>query len=205
MKRVSANIQEKITTKSKEQILQFELKSGSGLLYLYMKDGLALFSQNIDLIDNSILSINKNCLGNDACFNKTSEISGTSADFRFYLNNSRFKNIYSSYMKPNLLFQLISDKQIKGWTEIDVDFSPNEMRMSGFTLTDTSTFFDCLSKQAPQKYNFVNCAPFATDNFIFLGLENYSSFHNSMLANVLSVEAKVNILQRFQIFQKVRV
>ncbi|MBC7864209.1 MAG: hypothetical protein IAF38_14625, partial [Bacteroidia bacterium] len=186
VKRIAVDLAETETKTTKEKIWQFTLKTGKGHLFLYVKDGLALISQKPQILDRAIACINKNCVANDARFKKVSEMAGSSVDFRFYSNAAWSGKMYLNFLNRNSLFESLAAKQTKGWTEMDVDFKPNEMKVNGFTIPDSSSFLNYLAAQTPQEYKFINSVPQSTDNFLFLGLGDFSELYNKVEANVLS-------------------
>jgi hypothetical protein len=186
VKKISTDLQEKETQEAKEKYFQFRLKTGKGLLYVYLKSGLVLVAHNPKVLEKAIACVDKDCVGNDRRFRKMADMAGTAVDFRFYANLAHSGSMYLKFLHRNSLFESLSARQNKGWSEMDVDFKPNEMKLNGFTLPDSLSFLNYLSQQAPQELNFLNAAPRSTTNFLFIGLENFRDLYEKMEKNVLS-------------------
>ncbi len=173
---------EKITTVYFKQSLQ--------PVYFYSNSGMLAISANQELLKNTVEQKNKNVLANDAYFSKLEESAGTDADFRFFVNH-QFNQQHAEYFDKAIPQEgIMSIRNAKGWTELDVDFTPNELMMNGYTLCDSSVLLKALGKQEPCEIEFTSIAPATTSSFVFLGISDREKFAGDIFFTTETAEEK---------------
>ncbi len=164
-------------------------KSPKASFYCLVNAGLVLLSQNKDLIERAISLQDKSSLNLDSDFMKLEESAGKGNDLRLFVNHKRIASLAGLLDQKQVNAPVFQPSPGKGWTELDIDLSTNEVLLNGFTLADSSVFLSALKHQRAQEIECISFMPASTSSFLFFGMEDYARFSKDLSALGIKDEA----------------
>jgi len=188
-------LQKKITSfnffksgKINQELISVKFAKEQSNSYIYNKAGLFILSNSLSYLEQIISNQKKNTLSSIALFNSLQENENSNADFRLYVKNSFYPQVFNSNSIKNNF-----PTTLKTWTSIDVSLSSNELKWNGFVEDEGSYFLNALLSQQPIKAALLNYCPANCSYFYFLGTSDYSKFNQSILSANRSTELKTSL------------
>ncbi len=164
-----------------QKMQELHFKNITQSIWFYLNAGVLVASADQELLTKAVLSKGQHSLHEDADYTKLEESAGTDAGFRFFYNHA-FSRKQSHCFNDKLgRTGLLDITNTAGWTELDIDFSPNEVTLNGYTLCDSSKMMRAITTQEPVELKFAESAPASTRAFAFLGISNREKFAANMM------------------------
>jgi len=185
-------LQKKITSfnffksgKINQELISVKFAQNKSNAYIYNKAGLFVLSNSLSYLEQIISNQKKNTLNSVALFNSLQESESANADFRLFIKNSFYPQLFSSTTIKNNF-----PTTLKTWTSIDVSLNSNELKWNGFAEHEGSYFLNALLTQQPVQSSLLNYCSANCSYFYFLGTSDYAKFNQSIFSANRNPEIK---------------
>ncbi len=172
--------------------------AGSGITqYIASYKGVMVYTKSSELFIR-IFDTHKNSLSNvlnNDEFLKLQKSSGSRVHGRIYVQYSQFFKLVEPLISTNSKVVVEWLKGFAQWTEFDLLLKNNELILSGFTVSDsTSNHVTSFEKQQPVDLRALNILPYNTNTLLWFGLSDFSTYYNSTHSNIQteSISRKLN-------------
>ncbi len=174
--------------KINQELISLKFSQNKANAYIYNKAGLFILSNSLSYLEKVITDQKKNTLSTITLFNSLQESENSNADFRLFVKNSFYPQLFS----PNAIKNNFQPT-LKTWTSIDVALSTNELKWNGFTEHESSYFLTALLTQQPVQASLLNYCPANCSYFYFLGTSDYAKFNQSVFSANRAPELKTSL------------
>ncbi len=160
-------------------------------------DGLVIASQNLVLVQQSLLQLTENGIKTDPSFEKITKSMNSEPDVAFFVNQRLFPDILLDYvnsssfaemnefgeeLKKNHYRNIRNFKQFSAWSELEAEFNDNDILLKGITVAnDTANhFLSVFNGQEPQRSGAGGILPRNTSFYTSYSFSNKKLFFDRL-------------------------
>lgn len=160
-------------------------------------DGLVIASQNLVLVQQSLLQLSESGVTENPSFEKTTKSMNSEPDAAFYVNQQLFPdfllefvnssslselNEFGEEVKKNHYRNVRNFKQFAAWNELEAEFNDNDILLEGITVANdtANNFLAVFDGQEPQRSGAGEILPQNTSFFTGYSISNKKLFFDKL-------------------------
>ena len=172
-------------------------EDGKKSFHYCFTDGLVIASQNLVLVQQSLLQLSEPGITKNPSFNKITESMSSEPDVAFYVNQNLFPDFLLEYVNSSSIEEMnefgeevkrnhyrnVRDfKRFSSWSELEAEFNDNDIYLNGITVANDSAnhFLSVFYGQEPQRSGAGDILPANTSFYTSYSFSNKKHFFEKL-------------------------
>ncbi len=154
--------------------------------YAFSK-GIFIGSFSSMLVEDAIRQLNSGSslmlMEKNPGFSKVHSTAGEKSSVNLYVNFDHFPDYLSKFVRQKKHLNIMPLSFLANWSALDITLRPKALILNGLTLASDSSgkFLNILFEHQPQEISMTDILPDNTATFIYLGVENFSTYYKTYL------------------------